>query len=339
MSWFKWFSGKKDSQLPPATAPGREGGVTVSAAAAERSKGAQQRLWKAESTDGMKTLIASCSEHELDAIVDDLDYTSFPLNGLTTSSDDLDTRSTKTTHFAFWLLRQGKLSQADKLLEKIVEKMKDKISTGARDGGGIPKDQQAAFNSAYRSRDPKTFMAMLRTYTSTDCWRIDDFLKQELYDLALELLKKDRQREAATLLDAVVLDHPSDLDVGFWKAATCHNIFLENKSDEKAKDKALDAISRFLQDASENPAYDEKCASLRKMLADFYGAPAAAGQSEIDSFWLIVRQGPLHPNETWYVGRLRSHFSGKLPEPQRLTVIANPWCTEIHRRHHAAARW
>jgi hypothetical protein len=42
------------------------------------------------------------------------------------------------------------------------------------------------------------------------------------------------------------------------------------------------------------------------------------------SFWVIVRRGPHHPNESWYVEQLTSHFAGRIPPPQKVTVIANP---------------
>jgi hypothetical protein len=43
----------------------------------------------------------------------------------------------------------------------------------------------------------------------------------------------------------------------------------------------------------------------------------------LNTFWIIVRKGPSHQDELWYLNQLKSHFSGKLPEPERLAFIAD----------------
>jgi Tfp pilus assembly protein PilF len=175
------------------------------------------------------------------------------------------------THFALQLFRQNKTRQANKLLDKILDKMRGKLAAGSRtEGVSVPGEQQEAFTSAYKSGDEEAFMKILKRYKSTDSWRIDDFLRQELYDLGMEMLKQDRQPEAAILLDALMLDYPDDLDAEFWRAAAYHNIFNAKKSDGEAKQKALVAITAFMRRAEGNPKFSEKCASLCKTVRELY---------------------------------------------------------------------
>jgi acyl carrier protein len=235
------------------------------------SRGPQQKLWRAESSSEMRSLITASSEGELDALVDDIGYAEFPLNLLATSGSQQEKRAAMATHFALQLFRQNKTRQANKLLDKILDKMRGKLAAGSRtEGVSVPGEQQEAFTSAYKSGDEEAFMKILKRYKSTDSWRIDDFLRQELYDLGMEMLKQDRQPEAAILLDALMLDYPDDLDAEFWRAAAYHNIFNAKKSDGEAKQKALVAITAFMRRAEGNPKFSEKCASLCKTVRELY---------------------------------------------------------------------
>jgi hypothetical protein len=52
--------------------------------------------------------------------------------------------------------------------------------------------------------------------------------------------------------------------------------------------------------------------------------PPATVEQSPQPFWVVVRRGPLHSNESWYVEQLRSHFARTLPSPQKVAVFADP---------------
>jgi uncharacterized protein (TIGR02145 family) len=39
--------------------------------------------------------------------------------------------------------------------------------------------------------------------------------------------------------------------------------------------------------------------------------------------WIIVRKGPEHPNSTWYIEQLRSHYSSALKSPKRIALVCD----------------
>ena len=94
-------------------------------------------------------------------------------------------------------------------------------------------------------------------------------LKRELYDLSKELLKKDRPREAALLLDAVMLDYPADLETEFWRAAAYHNIFNNDKSNKESRQNAARAVAAFLAKAGKNPQFAKQCSDLRRLSSEY----------------------------------------------------------------------
>lgn len=56
----------------------------------------------------------------------------------------------------------------------------------------------------------------------------------------------------------------------------------------------------------------------------------------LNTFWIIVRKGPSHSDDIWYLDQLRQHFIGKLPEPEKLTVIADSSADINDEYYHAA---
>jgi hypothetical protein len=230
----------------------------------------QQRLWAAESSAAMKSLISNSNDEDLGILVNSLAFAEFPLNALASGGSSLDKRSTLTVHFAYQLLKRNKHAQANQLLMKILDKMRAKLVAGSRVGGAIAKERGEAFESAFASGDLGSATEILKQHRSTDFWRIDEALKQELYDLAMELLRRDKSREVAILLDAVMLDYPQDLDTEFWRAAAYHNFYGDNKADMDAKEKARKAIETFIHKAEGNLQFLRQCSDLREILNSKY---------------------------------------------------------------------
>lgn len=56
----------------------------------------------------------------------------------------------------------------------------------------------------------------------------------------------------------------------------------------------------------------------------------------LNTFWIIVRKGPSHSDEIWYLNQLRQHFIGKLSEPEKLTMIADSSVDISDENYHAA---
>lgn len=277
MSWLKWFKLKgraaaADAENVPSPKPEKPPPENKDDA------DPQQKLWHAESSSAMRSLITGMTEQNLTDLVVAIPFAAFPLNSLASAGGSLDKRSTLTVHFTFQLLQAGKHPQANRLLDKILDKMRAKLATGAREGGAVPQGQERAFESAFAAGDMGSATEILKQNRSTDFWRMDEVLKRELYDLAMELLKKDRNRESAILLDAVMLDYPHDVDAEFWRAAAYHNIFSSNKSDNEAKHNAKQAIGSFLHRAEGNQQYAQKCSDLRRIMSEQYGEPSAAKQ-------------------------------------------------------------
>jgi hypothetical protein len=229
----------------------------------------QQKLWDAEDSSAMRALITKMTEQDLTTLVDAIAFADFPLNSLASAGGKLDKRSTLTAHFTFQLLKAGKNPQANQLLNKILDKMRAKLAVGARKGGAVPQGRVQAFESAFAAGDMGSAAEILKQNRSIDFWRIDEMLKRELYDLSMEMLKKDRPKDAAILLDAVMLDYPDDLDTEFWRAAAYHNIFHVNQSDSQAKDKAKQAVGAFLTKAGNNPRFIKQCSTLRELTSDY----------------------------------------------------------------------
>lgn len=227
----------------------------------------QQKLWDAQSSSAMKSLISGSTDEELTNLIDAIAFADFPLNALASGERSLEKRSTLSVHFAFQLLKAGKHSEANKLLTKILDKMRAKLSVGTRESGVVPSGgKEQAFESAFASGDMGSATEILKQCRSTDFWRIDEVLKQELYDFAMEMLRRDKSTEAAILLDAVLLDYPQDLETEFWRAASYNNIYNNNKSDIQAKEKAKVAISSFLHKADGKEQFTRQCSSLRQLL-------------------------------------------------------------------------
>lgn len=218
----------------------------------------------------MKSLISNISDEELAILVSAIAFADFPLNALASGGCSLDKKSTLTVHFAYQLLKQNKHSQANLLLMKILDKMRAKLVAGSRIGGAIAEERGEAFESAFASGDLGSATEILKQHRSTDFWRIDEALKQELYDLAMELLRRDKSREAAILLDAVMLDYPQDLETEFWRAAAYHNFYGDNKADMNAKEEARKAIETFLHKAEGNLQFLRQCSDLREILNSKY---------------------------------------------------------------------
>ena len=42
-----------------------------------------------------------------------------------------------------------------------------------------------------------------------------------------------------------------------------------------------------------------------------------------NTFWIIVRKGPHPSDDIWYIDQLSQRLLGKLPEPEKLTMIAD----------------
>lgn len=272
MSWFNWLKGKSGTPVTDATkvAPPK-----IEKAQPQKKDDAdpQQKLWSAESSSAMKSLITSMTEPELTDLVSAIAFVDFPLNVLASAGGSLDKRSTLTVHFVFQLLKAGKHSQTNQLLNKVLDKMRAKLATGAREGGAVPQGREQAFESAFAAGDMGSAKEILKQNRSTDFWRIDEALKREVYDLSMELLRRDRSKEAAILLDAVMLDYPQDLESEFWRVSAYHNIYVDNKSDSHAKEKARQAINSFLHKAEGNQQYAQKCSTLGKIMSEQYGEP------------------------------------------------------------------
>lgn len=269
MSWFNWLKGKPRTPAADATkvAPPKTGKAEPQK---KEHDDPQQKLWSAESSSAMRSLITSMTEQDLTDLVGAIAFADFPLNALASAGGSLDKRSTLTVHFTFQLLKAGKNPQANRLLNKILDKMRAKLATGAREGGVVPQGREQAFESAFAAGDMGSATEILKQNRSTDFWRIDEMLKQELYDLSMEMLKKDRPKEAAILLDAVMLDYLNDLDTEFWRVAAYNNIYVNDKSNNQVKEKAKQAIKAFIQKAEGNPQFMGKCSDLRRLMSTNY---------------------------------------------------------------------
>lgn len=269
ISWLNWLKGKPCS--PPTEA------AKVAPPKAEKTEpqikkydDPQENLWHAESSSAMRSLITNMTEKDLTDLVGAIAFADFPLNALASAGGSLDKRSTLTAHFTLQLLKAGKHSQANQLLNKILDKIRAKLSTGARKGGVVPRGQEQAFESAFATGDMGSAIEILKQNRSIDFWHIDEMLKRELYDLSMEMLKKDKPERAAILLDAIMLDYPDDLETEFWRVAAYNNIYNNNKSDAQTKEKAKQAINSFLQKADGNPRFMSQCSDLRRLMSTNY---------------------------------------------------------------------
>jgi ankyrin repeat protein len=56
----------------------------------------------------------------------------------------------------------------------------------------------------------------------------------------------------------------------------------------------------------------------------------------ITTFWITVRQGPPAVDELWYLNQIKQHFTGQLPEPEKLTMISDN-SADINDKHYQAA--
>lgn len=273
MSLFNWSKGKSRSSDPHARniAPSK-----TENAQPQYQNDPQQKLWIAESSSEMRSLIATVTEPALSDLVNSIAFADFPLNGLASAGGSLDKRSILTVHFILQLLKTGKNSHANQLINKVLDKMRAKLATGSLEGGALLQDEQKRFESAFATGEMGSAIGILKQNRSVDFWRIDEALKREIYDLAMEMLKINRHMEAAILLDAVMLDYPYDLDTEFWRVAAYHNIFNRNKADSQAKHDAKQAICSFLHKAEGNRAYGQKCNELRKLITEQYGESSPA---------------------------------------------------------------
>ncbi|MGO9119693.1 MAG: hypothetical protein ACLQPD_19035 [Desulfomonilaceae bacterium] len=266
MGWLDWLRGKANAQgmEPTKTTP-------KSAARQKGEVDPRELLWKAESSSAMRSLISGMTDQQLTNLVAAVQFAELPLNALAVGGRSLDKRSTLAVHFTFQLFKSHKRAQADQLLTKIVDKMRAKLAAGAREGGVLSQEGAKAFESAFRAGDIGSATEILKQNRSVDFWRIGEVEKSELYELALELLtpEVDKPREAAILLDAVMLDYPRDLQTEFWRAAAYHNIFNKNKSDAQAKEIAKQAIGSFLRNASSNSGFSQQCSTLKKLMSEY----------------------------------------------------------------------
>jgi hypothetical protein len=268
MRWFNWLKGKSRAPVADVTkvAPPKTGKAEPQK---KEHDDPQQILWRAESSSAMRSIITSMTEQDLTDLVGTIAFVDFPLNALASPGGALDKRSTLTAHFTLQLLKAGKNPQANHLLNKILNKMQIKLAKRASEQSIGSQGWKPAFESAFAAGDMGSATEILKQNTSTDFWRIDEMLKKELFDLSMEMLKKDRPKEAAILLDAVMLDYQKDLDTEFWRAAAYHNIFNNDRSDSQAKDKAKQAVNTFLTKAGEKPQFMKQCADLRNLTSDY----------------------------------------------------------------------
>jgi len=229
-----------------------------------------QLLWDAQSSSAMRSLIATKSEQEIAAIVASVDFFGIPLNALAGGGNVPDKRAALAAHFTYQLFKLEKHENATALLAKIKAKLDQKIAIGNRPGGTVPESAHPAFRSAFGRGDMKEATTILKEHLSIDHWRIDEFVKREFCDLAMQALRDNRPRDAALLLDAVLLDYPDDLENEFWRAAAYHNIFADNKTDASAKINGRKAIEAFLKKANGKPDFEKQTTDLREFLQSDY---------------------------------------------------------------------
>lgn len=231
---------------------------------------ASQKLWDSQSSAAMRTLISENSDEQLRAIITSIKFDQIPLNSLAGKDGRLDKRASLASHFAYQLLQAGKNDLAYTLIAKIKTKLEKKIKVGSRPSAPMPGGRAPEFVDALKSGNTQNATNILKDHLSTDPWRIDEVLKQELYDLSMEGLKLDRPSDSALLLDAILLDYPDDLQAEFWRAAAYNNMYLNNKSDPSVKNSARRAMEAFLKKAEGNSKFASESASLKKLLRDSY---------------------------------------------------------------------
>lgn len=312
MSWFNLFKGKSDTPVSNTN--------NVITSATEKSQPQKKdepdplkKLWNAQSHLEISSLITRMTDKELSDLVSSIAFVDYPLNAIALAKDPLDKRSTLTIDFILQLLKMSKHTQANQLIDKVLDKMRTKLTKGAREEGSLPQcEEQQAFESAVKGGDTRSAAEILKQCKNTDFWRIDEVLKLKLYGLSMEMLKKDREKDAALLLDAVMLDYPQDLDTEYWRVVAYHNIFISNKSDNQAKHNAEKAIESFLHQAEGSQQYADKCLGLRKIMSELYDEASPAKQNSLEPEVEYLRVSTKDPEFATYilVKYLRDHGCG-----------------------------